>query len=192
MLPHRASQYDLKVPASPCQGRARAGIMTNVLTLRLDAEQHAYFENLRQRHFPLERNQIPAHLTLFHTLPDEPGITSVLNFEAERQKTFVLAVTGLRSLGKGVAYTLQSAALLALHGRLADALADHLTAQDKQKLQPHIVVQNKVTSAAALDLLMHLRQTFVPMQVQAVGMDLWHYMGGPWKHARTFAFVAAP
>lgn len=164
--------------------------MTNVLTLRLDAESQAHFNTLRRRHFPQERNHIPAHLTLFHTLPDEADLVQVLQSEAEVQETFALAVAGMRSLGKGLAYKLESTALLALHARLSEAFAESLTPQDKQRLQPHIVVQNKVTVELARALLIKLQQTFVPMEVQAVGMDLWHYMGGPWELARTFPFVA--
>jgi len=164
--------------------------MTYVLTLSVDAESQAYFEVLRRLHFPPERNQIPAHLTLFHTLPNDSNIVRVLEFEAERQETFALAVTGVRSLGRGVAYKLESATLSALHARLSQAFAEHLTAQDKQRLQPHIVVQNKVTAATAYELLLDLQQTLAPMQVQALGMDLWRYMGGPWELARTFPFAA--
>jgi len=164
--------------------------MTYVLTLSLDAASQAYFEALRRLHFPPERNQIPAHLTLFHTLPNDMNVVRILEFEAEREETFALAVTEVRSLGKGVAYKLESANLLALHARLSRAFAEHLTAQDKQRLQPHIVVQNKVTAATAHELLLDLQQTLAPMQVQALGMDLWRYMGGPWELARTFPFGA--
>lgn len=164
--------------------------MTDVLTLRLDPESQAHFEQLRQTHFPPERNHIPAHLTLFHTLPDEPALLQVLELEAGKQEPFSLPVTGLRSLGKGVAYTLASSSLLSLHARLAAAFAPHLTAQDRQKLQPHIVVQNKVTPAAARSLLADLQASFLPMYVQAVGLDLWHYLGGPWQLARTLPFSA--
>lgn len=162
--------------------------ITNVLTLRLDGESQAHFEGLRQQYFPPERNQIPAHLTLFHTLPDEAELMEILEREAEAQPPFSLAVTGLQSLGKGVAYRLASVNLMAFHGRLAREFAERLTAQDRQPLQPHIVVQNKVTAAVARELLAGLQQTFVPMEVQAVGLDLWHYLGGPWKLAQTFPF----
>lgn len=164
--------------------------MTNILTLKIDEMSQAHFEDLRQRHFPPERNQIPAHLTLFHTLPDAPDVAQRLALEAERQKAFVLKVTGLRSLGKGVAYKLESGDLLGMQARLAEAFAEHLSAQDRQRLQPHIVVQNKTTVAAARDLLAKLEAAFVPIEVQAVGMDLWHYLGGPWELARTFPFCA--
>ena len=42
-----------------------------ILTLRFDGEAFARLDDLRRAHFPPERNQIPAHLTLFHALPGE-------------------------------------------------------------------------------------------------------------------------
>ncbi len=165
-------------------------MMTYVLTLRMEERSQAHFEALRQRYFPPERNQIPAHLSLFHTLPEDVGVERTLEVEAAAQDRFSLAVTGVRSLGKGVAYRLSSATLVGLHGRLAEAFREHLTAQDRQRLQPHVVVQNKVTPAAARDLLAELERGFVPREVEAVGLDLWRYLGGPWELARTVPFRA--
>ncbi len=154
----------------------------------MDDESQGHFERLRQRYFPPERNQIPAHLTLFHTLPDQADVEEALQMEAVAQGPFVLTVTGVRSLGKGVAYKLESAALVGLHARLAEVFGEYLSAQDRQRLQPHIVVQNKVTAAAARELLADLERSFERMEVQGVGLDLWHYLGGPWELARTFPF----
>ena len=164
-------------------------MLSYVLTLQMDAESQAFFEGMRRRHFPPERNKIPAHLTLFHTLPEAAGIERILERESGAQGMFSLAVTGLRSLGGGVAYKLSSPELMALHGRLAAAFAEHLTAQDRQRLQPHVVVQNKVTSAVARELLAELERSFVPMEVRAVGLGLWRYLGGPWELAGVFAFA---
>ncbi len=163
-------------------------MMTHVLTLRMDAASQAHFEALRRRYFPPERNQIPAHLSLFHTLPKHGGVVRVLEVETGVQERFRIAVTGVRSLGKGVAYRLSSGVLMALHGRLSEAFREHLTAQDRQRLEPHVVVQNKVTPAAARELLAELERGLVPMEVEAVGLDLWNYLGGPWELARTFPF----
>ncbi len=164
--------------------------MSYVLTLRMDAESQAFFEGMRRRYFPLERNKIPAHLTLFHTLPDGEEVEQRVEDAAREQAAFGLTVTGLRSLGGGVAYRLSSATLMALHTRLAAAFAEHLTAQDRQRLQPHVVVQNKVKAAEARELLTELERSFVPMQAQAEGLDLWRYLGGPWEMARGFWFSA--
>ena len=163
--------------------------MTTILTLRLDPTSQSHFEALRRQHFPPERNQIPAHLTLFHTLPATPDILTELAATATRTQPFSLSVTGLRSLGKGVTYTLASPTLQALHTHLATAFAPHLTPQDRQRLQPHIVIQNKVTPETARSLLATLKPAFEPFQVQAEGLDLWEYLGGPWRSLETFSFA---
>ena len=164
--------------------------MTNVLTLRLDPESQARFDLLRQKYFPPERNLIAAHVTLFHTLPNAPWVVGQLTEIAGGQPPFSIDVTGVRSLGKGVAYRLASTSLLHLHGDLARAFQPELTPQDTQRFQPHVVVQNKVTPAAARELLATLERQFAPWTVQACGLDLWHYLGGPWEHAQTFLFKA--
>ena len=164
--------------------------MTNVLTLRLDEGSQMFFESQRQKYFPAARNQVPAHLSLFHTLPDEASISDTLAAVAGRQTSFPLAVTGLRSLGRGVAYKVASAELLSLAGELAASFADHLSAQDKQRFSPHIVIQNKATPEAARALLAELERSFHALEAQAIGLDLWHYLGGPWQLAETFSFGA--
>ena len=163
--------------------------MTNVLTLRLDDDSQAFFEGMRRKHFPPERNQIPAHLTLFHSLPDTEAVSTVLEQMASHEPPFRVAVTGLRSLGRGVAYKCASAALLRLHAGLVEAFDEHLNAQDRQRFGPHIVIQNKATPEQARHLLGELERTFHALEADAVGMDLWHYLGGPWELAQTFPFV---
>ncbi len=143
---------------------------------------------MRQRYFPPERNQIPAHLTLFHTLPAPSEIGQVLKEVAEQQPRFGLQVSGLRSLGRGVAYALTSPELLHLHREFSARFREHLSAQDKQKFQPHVVIQNKATGPHARELLAILQPAFRPFAVEAIGLDLWHYLGGPWKLAETFLF----
>lgn len=39
------------------------------VTAALDEGAFAWFDDLRQSHFPRHRNKVPAHLTLFHALP---------------------------------------------------------------------------------------------------------------------------
>ena len=40
-----------------------------IVTAEMGAEEFAWLDSLRRRHFPPERNQLPAHLTMFHALP---------------------------------------------------------------------------------------------------------------------------
>jgi hypothetical protein len=99
-------------------------------------------------------------------------------------------VVGLRPLGRGVAYTLESAALSRLRDDLADRWRAWLTAQDRQKHQPHVTVQNKVDPTAARALLAELQAAFTPFTARAEGLHLWRYRGGPWESLETVPFTA--
>ena len=160
-----------------------------VLTLGLDDAATARFDALRRAHFPAERLVVGAHLTLFHALPGEheDAVRGELAAAAERP-AFEVAVTGVRSLGRGVAYDLESAELDALRASLARAWAPWLTPQDRQRHRAHVTVQNKVTPEAARALHARLSASFVPGTVTARGLGLWRYLGGPWEPVATFPF----
>lgn len=161
-----------------------------ILTLALEPSAQQHFEALRQRHFPPERNFIPAHITLFHHLPaaELPAISTQLA-STTAIPAFPVSVTGLRSLGRGVAFQLESPTLVTLHARLARAFYDWLTQQDRQGFRPHIVVQNKVDAPTAKRTLAELSATFAPFTTHATGLLLWRYLGGPWQPLAEFPFT---
>ncbi|MDB5267888.1 MAG: hypothetical protein JWP58_928 [Hymenobacter sp.] len=161
-----------------------------ILTLALDAAAQAYFDDLRRQHFPPKINYLAAHLTLFHHLPgtELAAVQAQLKDVAAGQPRLPLSVTGLRSLGRGVAFTLENDELRALHRRLQTAFAPHLTPQDQQKLQPHVTIQNKVVPAEARQLLAELQAGFTPFEAVGTGLHLWAYRGGPWESLAEFPF----
>ncbi|GAB3863820.1 2'-5' RNA ligase family protein [Hymenobacter segetis] len=163
-----------------------------ILTLALDAAAQAYFNELRRRHFPPAINYLAAHLTLFHHLPgaELAAVQAQLQTIAANQRPLPLPVAGLRSLGRGVAFTLENDDLRALHRRLQAAFAPHLTPQDQQKLQPHVTIQNKVDPAAARALLADLQADFAPFEAVGTGLHLWAYRNGPWESLAEFPFGA--
>ena len=161
--------------------------MSCVLTLALNPAAQECFEHLRRQWFPPALNRIPAHLTLFHTLPESAETTAALELVASTQPVFGMQVLPPRLIGRGVAYFLQSEEAM-LHGRLRRAFESELTAQDRQGFRPHVVVQNKVSGDQAKVTLTALGQVAVPDSIEAVGLDLWRYLDGPWEHLRTFAF----
>ncbi|EIM25184.1 2'-5' RNA ligase family protein [Microvirga lotononidis] len=161
-----------------------------ILTLQFDERSFAFFDAQRRRYFPPQRNFIPAHLTLFHALPGEhlSRIEQDIETSSSHHSSFTLDVTGLRPLGRGVAYALASTELTALRRELALCWNDWLKPQDRQNHQPHVTVQNKVHPSAAWALLDELRDGFKPFRVEARGLDLWWYRGGPWEKVRSFGF----
>ena len=161
-----------------------------ILTLMLDGASFGLLDGWRRRFFPPERNQVPAHITLFHALPgDQAGlIRREIAALSGRQKPFSLDATGLRSLGRGVAVSFSCAELVRLRQALAREWRDWLTAQDSAKIAPHVTVQNKVSPETARATLRELEAEFRPFTAQAEGLQLWRYLGGPWRLEQTFRF----
>ena len=160
-----------------------------ILTVQLDPPAQAFYDDLRRRYFPRERNVVPAHLTLFHQLPDEDAIYETLEQSARTTSTLLLANPALRSIGRGVTVFFESAFLNAFHVNLSAALAPHLIPQDRQRLKPHIVVQNKVSAETANQTLQQLKTTAL-IEPRAIGLTIWRYLGGPWQHLCDLPFDA--
>ena len=162
--------------------------MTTILTLAIDPAAQTWFEAQRQAHFPPALNHIPAHLSLFHSLPGTAEVPRVLTDAVVEQSAFTLTLDGVRSMGRGVTYTLSSPELLGLHRRLSARFQPFLIPQDKQPLHPHIVVQNKVESGEAKLLLAQLQAGFRTRTFPATGLLWWEYLGGPWRRLDEFHF----
>ena len=163
-----------------------------ILTLKLDDASLDFFDALRRAHFPPERNFLSAHLTMFHHLPGEE-IGKIKNDLAEicgASEKFPLAFSGWRFLGRGVAANVDAAQLLNLRARLASLWRESLTAQDRQKFQPHITVQNKVALEDARRLYEKLSAERKPSGGVAEGLTLWHYLGAAWRREEDFPFTA--
>jgi 2'-5' RNA ligase len=165
-----------------------------ILTLKMDDRSQERFDHLRDLHFPPERNYLSAHLTLFHKLPGEheAEISDDLQEVCLDQTPLTLIATGLRSLGRGVAYDLRSPGLSALRRELARRWEPWLGAQDRQGFKPHVTVQNKVSPEQARALLKQLQRTFSPYEVEGLGLSLWRYLGGPWEPAGKYLFSSRP
>lgn len=163
-----------------------------ILTARIADADLEPFDRLRQAHFPPDRNFLRAHLTMFHRLPGEyqPRIEEALHSIAQTTKVIAVDVSELRHLGAGVAYSITSEALLGIHAVLKTEFLSWLGPQDRQTWRPHITVQNKSSKAVADELYRTLNQNFQPRPIDVIGLDLWEYLGGPWRHAAYAPFSA--
>ncbi len=152
-----------------------------IVTLKLDADTFARFDGLRREHFPAALNHLSAHLTLFHHLPGEERERVVEDLRAVAPPApLALQVTGLRSLGRGVAFELESPPLNGLRKELARRWAHWLTPQDKQGFRPHVTVQNKVSPDEAKALKAFLTAGFSSFTARGEGWQVWRYLNGPW------------
>lgn len=159
-----------------------------ILTLVLETTWQEWFTALRRAHFPRHRNYLDAHLTLFHHLP--PGnaaIDSALVATADREPLLLEAV-GVHNMGNGVAFAMASSVLDTLHRSLQQHFDPWLIPQDRQRLWPHITIQNKVTAFKAQTLHRQLSGGFTPFTVPATGLQTWYYRGGPWEPAALYPF----
>ena len=159
----------------------------------MGAADQRHFDALRTAHFPPGRNLLSAHITLFHQLP-----RSSLDELAQLVRAIVAdtpppdaMLREVYSLGRGVAFRVESAGLLAVRARIADRFAGLLTAQDRGTPRLHITVQNKVEPAHAQALLSELAESFRPRPLRIVGLAAHHYRGGPWELAFERKFLGA-
>jgi hypothetical protein len=160
-----------------------------IVTAELGAEDFAWLDGLRRRHYPLERNRVPAHLTLFHALPPSAErevrgrLTDVAAGPAPAAR-----IAGLIDLGGGVAFRVVSDELDALRGALAHDLHGLLSAQDASGWRPHVTIQNKVNAKAAKDVRRSLERDFEPRALRITGLGLHRYLGGPWEMLGLYKF----
>lgn len=157
---------------------APAPIIVTALFGRAD---QAWFDGLRAAHFPPERNYLSAHLTMFHHLPPSAAdeVTHRLA-QAVREGAPEARLAAPFSLGRGVAYRIDSAGLVAIRAQIAAAFAGLLTPQDQAGWRPHVTVQNKVEPPMAKALLATLAADYRPRPLTIAGLASWWYRGGPW------------
>ena len=161
-----------------------------ILTALFEPETQSRFQRLRDNHFPPERNIVPAHLTLFHHLPggEIEAIRGRLAQISRLTPSPRADVVGLRSLGKGVAFTIRAPELEAVRAELADAWTPLLVPQDRQGWRPHVTVQNKARPDEARALLAQLEASFSPWGARIEALRLWRYLDGPWEALGEFRF----
>ncbi len=160
-----------------------------IVTALMGAADFAWAEGMRRAHFPPERNQVPAHVTLFHHLP--PSLLEELRHRLKRLcagPAPAAMISDVMLLGRGVAYRVESAELMAIRDELAEAFTGLLVPQDQGRPRFHITVQNKVEPGEARALYQILRQDFRPKPLAIAGLAAWHYREGPWELALKASF----
>jgi hypothetical protein len=146
-----------------------------------DADQ-AQLNALRQAYFPPERNQLPAHLTMFHALPPSlEGAARAFLAQLARAPRPAATLASIMDLGGGVAFKVESSGLLAIRQRIAEHFHGCLTAQDESGWRPHVTIQNKVARTTAMALRDDLMRDFRPRPLLIKGLGLHRYLGGPWE-----------
>jgi 2'-5' RNA ligase superfamily len=164
-----------------------------IVTATLGTADQRRFDALRRAHFPPERNYLDAHLTLFHHLPPARADELVgLLKQIATDPAPAARMTEIYSLGRGVAFRVDSPELMAMRSRVAEWFAPDLTAQDQVTPRLHITVQNKVDPADAKALLTELQANFQPHPLAITGLNIHYYRGGPWELIKDVPFRGKP
>ena len=161
-----------------------------IVTPELGPADFAWIDALRRTHYPPERNQVPAHLTIFHALPPsaEVELRGRLAQAAVRRTPPHATLTGLMDLGGGVAFRVVSPDLDRIREELAEELHGLLGAQDSGGWRPHITIQNKVAPKTARALKASLEAAFSPRPLMIAGLGLHRYLGGRWERVALYPF----
>ena len=160
-----------------------------IVTAELGPGDFGWLEGLRRRHFPPERNQLPAHLTMFHALPPSAESEARTRLAAfARAAPPHATIAGLMDLGGGVAFRIVSDELDAIRGELAEIFHGLLSAQDGAGWRPHVTIQNKVAPKVARALREELERGFAPRPLAIAGLGLHRYLGGPWERLAIYKF----
>ena len=162
-----------------------------IVTAELAAEDLAWLDALRRRHYPPARNRVPAHLTMFHALAPSAEDEARRRLAGHSARTApATRIAGLMDLGGGVAFRVVSDDLDAIRDELADDLHGLLGAQDAGGWRPHLTIQNKVAPKVARELLRLLERDFQPRPLRIAGLGLHRYLGGPWETLGVWKFRA--
>ena len=160
-----------------------------IVTAEIAPADFAWLDRLRRAHYPPERNQLPAHLTMFHALP--PSAEGEVRRSLARLAVEApprASIEGVMNLGGGVAFRIESPDLDAMRSELAANFRGLLSAQDSAGWRPHVTIQNKVSARIARKLLHDLEREFRPKPLGIVGLGVHRYLGGPWERVETYSF----
>ena len=163
-----------------------------IIIAELAKPDFALLDDLRRRHYPADRNRVPAHLTMFHALPPsaEPEVRRSLSRAAAAAPPDAV-LSGVMDLDSGVALRVHSPGLEQIREELAAEFTGLLTAQDSGRWAPHVTIQNKAEPRAARALLREMRAAFEPRRLGIAGLALVRYVEGPWQPLGSWSFRGA-
>jgi hypothetical protein len=159
-----------------------------VLTVSIEENAFDFFNALRKIYFP-QGSAIDSNLTLFQLLPNEPAVIDTVETISKQFHTLLMQVNKPSFTGSGVAYKIECRELEQLHQNLQQQWGAFLIPQDKEKLQPHITIQDQVSEGEAQELLQFLNENFGAFAVQGTGLQLWEYHNGQSRLFRQFDFL---
>lgn len=161
-----------------------------IVTAQLPAEVFRWADDLRKAYYPADRNQVDAHVTLFHSLPPsaEGEVRAVLSRSASSNPQPRARMASIMDLGKGTALRIHCPDMEDVWEELAEGFYGLLSAQDQFCPQFHVTLQNKVEKGAAKAFQKALTDSFEPFNFPFKGLQLHEYAGGPWRSLQQWQF----
>lgn len=156
-----------------------------IITALLDRHVEKELTLLRNNFFPKEINYLPAHVTLFHAAPLE--LIEKMDFLREPMP---LTIREPVFFGRGFGVKVDCPELKNWRRELLKLLLD-FTPQDKNLNQLHVTFQNKVTPDKARKDFEQFKLIWNPIESEALGIQVWKYLGGPWELLETKQFSAS-
>ena len=143
-------------------------------------------------HFPPERNQLGAHLTMFHAIP--PSLETEVRqrlaaFGAELPPPRA-SVAGLMNLGGEWPIRIVSRRSRCDPRRACRRLSRHLTRRTAG-WRPHVTIQNKVAAAQSARAARPACGVVRAAAAEDAGLAFDRYLGGPWAPGRRYPFRGA-
>ena len=160
-----------------------------IVTAQIAPCDLAWLDQLRRTYYPTERNQVPAHLTMFHALPpsaEGEARRALARLASEAPPR--ASIEGLMDLGGGVAFRVVSPDLDRMRRELAENFHGLLSSQDSGGWRPHVTIQNKVPAKQARALIVRLEGEFRSRPLRISGLALHRYLGGPWEEIAAYVF----
>jgi hypothetical protein len=161
-----------------------------IVAAELPDDLQAWVDRMRRAHYPVERNRVAAHVTLFRSLPPscEPELRARLAAAANAHSAIPARFASVMALERGTALRLASPSMLSVRRELAASLHGLLTPQDAAEPRLHVTVQNTVSPAAARALQRELAGALEPVQFRFAGLALHRWREGLWEFVGRWSF----
>lgn len=161
-----------------------------IVTGELPGNILAWADGLRRAHYPLERNKLAAHVTLFHSMAPSlrEELRGVLGRFAAEFAPPQARIDGLMDLGTGTALRIRCEGLLEVREAIAEHFHGALTAQDLHEPRLHITIQNKVERKVARALQDELGTALSLREFAFTGLGLHLYRETHWESLGTWRF----
>lgn len=166
-----------------------------VLTFKLTDSLAKPMNLMREQYFPPRLNRTPAHLTLFHALPNsqfaaiDRGLsqlsTGTKPFFVSSGKPFRMRLGVGINVGKGYNRMMQ------IQEDLRSQWMPYLSEQDQGRWRPHWTVMNKVNEEKKVDEAFRAVEKEMLQnnrEGQVIGLDLWRYDKGNWIFTTEYNF----